>query len=318
MFSSTIIPTVGRESLAHAVESVLRQQFDQDAFEVIVVNDSGKALPDAAWKSAPNVTILETQQRERCFARNAGAAVAHGQYLHFLDDDDWLLPGALQAIYNLSQREPDAAWLYGGICIADRHGQTLAQINSGLIGSCAAQFVGGAWAPIQVSWIANRMFFDVGGFDQRMTPVIEDLDLCRKVAMAGAFANCRQLLGCLRRDVEWGSVTTYRHGPEINRQARDALLEQPQAWQRLMRTAPHPYWKGRVAHTYISGALLNARRRRLWTATSRLLHLLLTLLVSLPQLWHRSFWSALRADQVPNTLYDVLVALEQKQEATAP
>ena len=44
--------------------------------------------------------------------RNAGATVAQGRYLHFLDDDDWLEQGALQALWELSQQR-DAAWLYG-------------------------------------------------------------------------------------------------------------------------------------------------------------------------------------------------------------
>jgi glycosyltransferase involved in cell wall biosynthesis len=41
MLFSTIIPTVGRPELSRAVESVLKQDFQTDQSEVIVVNDSG-------------------------------------------------------------------------------------------------------------------------------------------------------------------------------------------------------------------------------------------------------------------------------------
>src|SRR5215467_1378107 len=103
MFCSTIIPTVGRRSLARAVSSVLSQTFDKDDFEVIVVNDSGSPLIKAEWQSSPRVSIVNTNRRERSVARNTGAALAKGKYLHFLDDDDWLFPEALTHFWQLSQ-----------------------------------------------------------------------------------------------------------------------------------------------------------------------------------------------------------------------
>jgi len=45
MFCSTIIPTIGRATLARAVQSVLEQDFTAADYEVIIVNDSGKPLP---------------------------------------------------------------------------------------------------------------------------------------------------------------------------------------------------------------------------------------------------------------------------------
>ena len=90
---STIIPTIGRATLSRAVESVIDQQpFGADA-EIIVVNDSGQPLPKMSWMEAPNLQIIDTNHRERSVARNTGAAIARGKYLHFLDDDVlWRLP----------------------------------------------------------------------------------------------------------------------------------------------------------------------------------------------------------------------------------
>jgi glycosyltransferase involved in cell wall biosynthesis len=53
MFCSTIIPTVGRDRLARAVESVLSKKCRPQLFEVIVVNDSGQPLTPAAWQQSP-------------------------------------------------------------------------------------------------------------------------------------------------------------------------------------------------------------------------------------------------------------------------
>jgi cellulose synthase/poly-beta-1,6-N-acetylglucosamine synthase-like glycosyltransferase len=79
MFCSVIIPTIGRTTLDRAILSVLNQDFSQDEFEVIVVNDSGNPLPDPKWQGSQNITMLNTNQRERSFARNSGAAYSKGK-----------------------------------------------------------------------------------------------------------------------------------------------------------------------------------------------------------------------------------------------
>jgi glycosyltransferase involved in cell wall biosynthesis len=76
MFCSIIIPTVGRETAERAIFSVLDQKFPQNEFEVIVVNDSGKALPNADWQQAGCVRVVHTHHNERSVARNTGAAIA--------------------------------------------------------------------------------------------------------------------------------------------------------------------------------------------------------------------------------------------------
>lgn len=134
MFCSTIIPTIGRPTLSKAVYSVLEQSFAADNFEVIVVNDTGRPLPEAGWQTSNKVQVITTNQRERSVARNTGAAIARGKYLHFLDDDDWLLPGALEHFWALSRQAGDAVWLYGGTQIVDTAGECFGELDLVLSG----------------------------------------------------------------------------------------------------------------------------------------------------------------------------------------
>ncbi len=78
MFCSTIVPTIGRPSVARAVQSVLDQPLPTGDFEIIVVNDSGQPLPAGSWQASPRVRLIHTNRRCQSVASNTGAALARG------------------------------------------------------------------------------------------------------------------------------------------------------------------------------------------------------------------------------------------------
>jgi len=147
VFCSTIIPTVNRPTLPRAVYSVLGQAFSAADFEVIVVNDSGQPMPDTDWQHSERVRVIDTNRRERSVARNTGAAIARGKYLHFLDDDDWLLPGALEAFWRLDKEANDASWLYGSYQTVDNDGNLIEEFHPGITGNIFALLVAGEGIP---------------------------------------------------------------------------------------------------------------------------------------------------------------------------
>lgn len=314
IFFSYIVPTIGRASLETAVKSVLEQDFSRADFEVVVVNDSGNPLPQADWQDSPRVRILNTNKSERSFARNSGAAVAKGKYLAFLDDDDWILPGALESFWNLANQHPIAVWLYGGIHIVDDNLKTLAEINSRLNGNCFAQIMGGAWAPIQSSLIQARTFFQIGGFSPFITGT-EDEDLCRRAAYHGEFANTPQVVACLFRGQTWNTSTNYLRAPEDVKYSRDLILSKPGAFQRFWKSTKTSYWRGRMLRVYLSTVSWNLKKKRLFTALSRALHSLAAFILSAGDFLSREYWTGLRADHVPDTLHFVMEEYERTKFA---
>jgi glycosyltransferase involved in cell wall biosynthesis len=295
MFSSTIIPTVGRDTLARAVNSVLSQSFDKDGFEVIVVNDSGEPLPHQDWQSSKLVQIIETNRRERSVARNTGAAVARGQYLHFLDDDDWLLPGAFQHLWKVAKGNP-AGWIYGGYELVDRQGKRLEICRPDEQGNCAVRFAIGEWLPLQVSLIRSEAFFAVGGFASldSLLGGDEDVDLSRQISLSYEFAGTSHLVAVIQFG-HAGSTTNYAQLRQQSRKSREKMLAFAGASARLLdsargRSLHVNYWYGRVLWCYLASFYWNMRHRRPFSAVSRLIYSAITLVASGRHTLSRHFW----------------------------
>ena len=112
MLVSVIIPTFNRfPFLLQAIQSVLRQSSDKIKFtvEVFVIDDCSTdqrylSLP-ALFASEPRVKIIRNDVNFRTKfqsnhaqgeTRNVGLRLAKGDYIAFLDDDDFWLPSKLE------------------------------------------------------------------------------------------------------------------------------------------------------------------------------------------------------------------------------
>lgn len=299
MFCSTIIPTIGRATLRRAVESVLTQAFDPQQHEVIVVNDSGKPLPSMGFEHDPRVQIVTTGRRERSVARNTGAAIARGAYLHFLDDDDWLAPGALAAFQALAQRHPDAGYLYGATQVVDRQEQPVLQLRPHKIGNCAVQTMAGEWIPLQASLIKTSVFYAVGGFNVLITGP-EDIDLLRRISLQRDLAETDAVVAWVGMGTN-NSSTNYADHPRQSRIAREQILNQEGVFARLRASATSPEWKGRLTRIYATSAVWNLQHGRWLVALSRLLAALGSLLTAGSALVRPEYWRALRQQYASDT-----------------
>ena len=311
VFCTVIIPTIGRDSLTRAVTSVLEQNFNQEPIEIVVVNDSGHPLSPQAWQVDARVEIIHTQRRERCVARNTGAAIARGRYLFFLDDDDWILPGALQALWVLSLEQPGAIWLYGGVRVIGRLGANLGEVNAGLSGNALAQVIGGAWVPLQSSIISSNAFFAAGGFDPAIF-VTQDQDLCRRLALIGDLAYTPAVVGCLFRGNDWETSTNYHWGPHFTRVSREKVVQEEGSLKRMLASADSAYWHGRVFHVYAGLALWHLRNRVFCRFLSCTFMAILIFLTAGIHVATGEFWQGLRDEHVPDSLHFIMFSAEQE------
>lgn len=298
MFCSTIIPTIGRHSLKRAVESVLNQELPSADFEVIVVNDTGCPLPPASWQESERVQIIQTSQRERSVARNTGAAVARGSYLHFLDDDDWLAPGALAHFWRLSQ-QTQVHWLYGVSQLVDRQHKPLIRLQHGLQGNCFMQVMAGEWIPLQSSLIKAEAFFQVGGFNPRISGP-EDIDLLRRIALSNELAETTNLIANIVMGSD-GSTTDYSNHHKVSQWSREKILEVPGVFSAMRKSATTPYWKGRLTRVFLTSFVWNAQRARVGVATSRGFAGIASMLFSGAAILSMDYWRALSKPYASST-----------------
>ena len=105
---SVVIPAYNVEAyLDECLRSVAAQSFGD--WEAIVVDDgstdNSAALAEAWGLKDNRFRILKQTNQGLSSARNAGMDQARGEYLLFLDADDWLEPHALQILADAAQDE---------------------------------------------------------------------------------------------------------------------------------------------------------------------------------------------------------------------
>ncbi|HEX5431320.1 MAG TPA: glycosyltransferase family A protein [Bryobacteraceae bacterium] len=107
---SVVVPTFNRRELVkRAVESLFAQTFPAGQFEVIVVVDGsedGTADALREMKAPCRFTVVEQPNGGLAAARNAGARVAEGELLLFLDDDMLCVPKLVEAHVEAHHKAP--------------------------------------------------------------------------------------------------------------------------------------------------------------------------------------------------------------------
>jgi len=113
---SVIIPTYYRNDLLpEAIESVAEQEYDP--VELIVVDDSGERNAEpilTKYNDIVDIPIYHEENSGWAGAYTTGIEASSGEYIQFLDDDDYLLQGKLTKTAEVLQNNPDVGVSYCG------------------------------------------------------------------------------------------------------------------------------------------------------------------------------------------------------------
>lgn len=123
---SVLLPVYNRENyVKQAVDSVLNQTFRD--FELLVIDDGSTDRSTEILKSyGSKLTLIQQRNRGPEIARNTAAALAQGEYLVYLDSDDFFLPFALETFDKVIRATDSPPLLLGNISFF-RDGESPAQ-----------------------------------------------------------------------------------------------------------------------------------------------------------------------------------------------
>ena len=112
---SVIIPLYNKAPyVAKAIGSVLAQTYTD--YELVIMDDGSKddsfAVASKAVEGSPNCHLYRQANGGVSVARNNAVLLSRGEYLCFLDADDWWEPTFLQEMLTLIDEFPDAG-IYG-------------------------------------------------------------------------------------------------------------------------------------------------------------------------------------------------------------
>jgi len=117
---SVIVPAYNAEKyIPETIQSVLGQTYE--AWELIIVDDGStdKTAETVAAFDDRRIRLVEQENRGVGAARNAGIALAQGDYITFLDADDVLPPESLAARVRYLEEHPEVDVVDGRIVVKD-------------------------------------------------------------------------------------------------------------------------------------------------------------------------------------------------------
>ena len=297
---SVIIPAFNSaKTLARAIESVRVQSWP--VHEIIVVDDgSTDATADIARRFGDKVRLIQQENSGVSVARNAGAAVATGDWLAFLDADDWYAPDRVKLHADWIAEDAKLDFLTGDYEYHDAAGKligtSMAQHESGrmMLAKAAgrarvvmetpgeiAAFVADHFGDTHTLSVPRARFIELGGYPTGFK-VCEDVHfLTRLVAKSRRIGVVCQSLGVY---VIHGGSATRRNPVAAQRENVRTLTD----LARLAENFPAPVREGVAAR-------MQSARYNLGCALSKSGQRVAAVGAVLPSLATQPGWKSLRS-----------------------
>jgi len=198
---SVIIPVYnGDRYIVQAVESALRQTFTN--LEIIIVDDgSTDRTQQVLQPYFDRVRYIYQENQGVAAARNIACQLAQGEFLAFLDADDYFLPSKLEKQLACFDHDPALDMVQTGWLMVDETGKDIFEmkpwqqapkldLESFIIFKCVRP---------SAMMLRRKWWEKLGGFNDNF-PLAEDLDFALRLALKGCKAVwLEEILTCYRQ-----------------------------------------------------------------------------------------------------------------------
>jgi GT2 family glycosyltransferase len=271
---SVIIPAYNAAAtLPRALDSVLTQTWP--AHEIIVVDDgSSDATGEVARSYAGRVRYVRQDNAGPSAARNQGVTAASGEWIAFLDADDWYYPERLARHAQMIAAEPALDFLVGNFDYRDSAGALLhpsmtastlgrellaqhgAQGQTVIEGAALGRYIAEQFSDTRMLTLPRATFVELGGFPLELK-ICEDvvflLRLCAHSRRAG--------VSCAAGAVYWVHDAGLIRSDRLRAQTETVRALRSQA--AAMGTAPPPIraaWRQLVKNAHLNLAYYLVKR----------------------------------------------------------
>ena len=187
---SVVIPAYNAAGcIRRAVDSVLAQTYRD--LELIVVDDGSTDGTLSLLNSyGTSLRVVQKPNGGLSSARNAGIHTARGEYVAFLDADDWWQPEKLDRQVAWMRAHPEAVFCSTAARVVDARGQTTGEWRCGSFRGTTLEAIFAANGYIAGSGsavVARRdALLAAGGFDEALKS-LEDIDMWMRLAAQGGY-----------------------------------------------------------------------------------------------------------------------------------
>jgi glycosyltransferase involved in cell wall biosynthesis len=188
---SVVVPFYNQARyLGQSVGSALSQTLSD--IEVIVVDDGSAEDPALALRRFENDARLRILRQENggvANARNTAISASTGEFLHFLDADDWIDASMFAELIPLLRKHRNCGFAYCDVTRVNADGSraddfTVAGARSLLDGDILPSLLAGGYFPPVCAIVRSSVIDRVGGFDQALGGCC-DWDLWMRVVASG-------------------------------------------------------------------------------------------------------------------------------------
>jgi glycosyltransferase involved in cell wall biosynthesis len=199
MLVTVVTPTLNASAyLDECIRSVQAQASDLVTVEHLVV-DGGSTDGTVELARTLGATVLEGKDSGLYEADNKGTAAAQGELIGYLGADDYLLPGALDAVVRAYERD-GLPWVVGGLRWIDGAGGSLGNLAAPPRWMKRSMMAALGWCCIsqQACYVTKPFFDELGGFDTDFK-ISGDFDFYLLALDKSPWSRVPQTLACFRR-----------------------------------------------------------------------------------------------------------------------
>jgi glycosyltransferase involved in cell wall biosynthesis/peptidoglycan/xylan/chitin deacetylase (PgdA/CDA1 family)/protein-L-isoaspartate O-methyltransferase len=194
---SIVVPAFqAAATLDRALDSLLQQSFSD--LEIIVVDDGSTdetfAVASRRAEADRRLRVLRQPNRGASAARNAGLAAVRGEWIGFLDSDDWFDREFLARLLGLLDTAPEAGVLYCDFALVDASGKVQEEQRVPDLSDAFGILARNCSLSVHCALTRADVMARAGHFDEALA-INEDWDLWQRIARTGAvFRGVREIL----------------------------------------------------------------------------------------------------------------------------